>query len=394
MKLRGCALGFLLLALARAPGAQQGNAATPAQPPQLRLVAPQDPLNPTWVTPPAAPRFIGFPVFPPSLSGYGNYPAGAPGAGAPGTAAQPLRVPRPPAALGQATTLDFVAALRAAGVLPPVAEPDNGWPSWVRTRSKAPLPFAPDKALLIRHSDRVWSRRSDDDPFVPLFFHDKLRGLDVGAAVEVRQAGDFELLLHDSTRVVSRGPSRVRLVALDEGAVELDVSRLTWLRVTGARRAHRVRLPDGSELRFGSKPVEPAAGEPAAGEPAPGELPPLPDDVLLERADEPGWLGGRAALFNGGGADVTWRHATGEVTLAPGERVWLFLTAPARLLGPELAASDTELASDGPRRIAAPKTAAVVRWSGARFQVAAGSRLVLDPLQGDPFVPAPPPVAR
>jgi len=312
----------------------------------------RDPFDPTWTSVPR-PRFEGFPVFPSRLSGYGNYPVpgGQPGAQAGGQ----LPLPFP--------------------LLPLAAPEPAGWPAWARLRSREPLPYAVDLALLVRHSDRVWWRAAVGDAFVPLYFHDKLRTLQAGGEVQVRQAGEFELLLHASTRFVAQGPTDVQLGALTATAVELDVRRFTRLRVQASGRDHVLRLPDGSQLQFG-----------AAAEPGASEGPVL---VLLQRADEPSRYGGRATLFNAGARSVRWQHAFGVCHLQPGERVTLFLRPPATTIAAPLRDDGGQMIRDGAAVRFEGAEGASLSWCGARFQVGGGRSLRLDPLQGDPFV-APP----
>ncbi|MGB3965727.1 MAG: hypothetical protein WBO45_03285, partial [Planctomycetota bacterium] len=241
--------------LPQLPGQQPG-ATTTGQTPAT-VPPPREPLNSVWVQPAQPLRFQGFPVFPSRLQGLGLYPNAA-NPGQPGAA-------RPPADL-----------LR----LPPSAEAesDPGWPAWARTAGREPLPYAPELALLVRHGDRVWYSTEKEEPFVPLFFHDKLRTLRSGAVVEVRQAGEFELLLHSSSRLFCRGPTRVELLELGPSVVQLAIPVHSHWRLTASTtsaapadpaaallgaltgaapaaaassRAHTLALPDGSTLRFG-----------------------------------------------------------------------------------------------------------------------------------------------
>jgi hypothetical protein len=256
----------------------------------------------------------------------------------------------------------------------PAAEPEVGWPAWARTRDKAPLPFASDLALLVRHGDRVWFTTGGDEPFVPLFFHDKLRTLSAGAAVEVRQVGDFELLLHSSSRLVSRGTAKIRLRELGDATVHLEVSALTHLRLFASARKHRLDLPDGSWLE-----LDPAQQT-------------QPDyDIVLERTVEPGRFGGRATITNFGAVPVAWHHHAGAASLAPGERTTFFLQPPEQFVGAPLVTDQVSMTTDGAAVLCRAATAGEVRWSGVRFSLPAGSSVRLDPQQGA-LVPPPPTV--
>lgn len=310
-------------------------------------------------TEPQAQAFQGFPVFPSQLAGYGSYP----GFGLP-----------------------------TLGVgLPPGPAPDEppGWPAWARTRDKTALPFAPELALLIRHADRVWQRANAEEPFVPLFFHDKLRTLEAGAAVEVRQTGEFELLLHKSTRLIARGPSGVELVKMTAAEVQLRIVSLSWLRIVVSARDHVIDLPGGSSLQIAAPAAAGAAGTPTfLPLPVPMTAPmPGVTDLVLTRAAEPAWLSGRATLTNLGSTDVRWRHAGGEVVLPPSHRLTFFLASGQQQLpaGLEVSGASSELV-DGAMvcRAQGPGRAT---WCGAGFELPAGAALRLDPQQGRPFDP-------
>ncbi|MBX3463469.1 MAG: hypothetical protein KF830_09875 [Planctomycetes bacterium] len=299
-------------------------------------------LDPSWQRMPSPGDFQGFPTFPSRLAGYGNYPL-------PGLPGEAVDVP-----------------------LLPLADPEPpGWPGWMRLRQREALPFAADLALLVQHADRVWWRRQRDDAFVPLYFHDKLRTLPVGAEVEVRQAGDFELLFHTSSRLVAHGPTELQIAALDEAAVEVELRRFTRLRLQVNGRGHRLRLPDGSQLEVDA--------EPAAGETAGQVL------VLLQRADEPSRFGGRATIFNAGSRAVRWAHAFGAQRLDPGEILTMFLTPPPAPIGAGLVAEGGRSENDGAAITFRGGDGAALSWCGARFEVGAGRTLRLDPLQGAPF---------
>jgi len=307
-------------------------------------------LNPVWVPGPTAPQFSGFPSFNPKLSGYGTgYPRRA------GDLAAAGLLPMP--------------------VVPPSAE-ETGWPSWVRARAKVPLTYTADKALLVRHSDRVWWKAPDEEAFVPLYFYDKLCLVAAGTDIEVRQTGDFELVLHGGSRVVSLGRSAMRIEALTEKTVELRLAGFTRLRLELSTREHLVHLPDGSSLA-----IPPDVSDPPIG----------PANLVIERAIEPSWFGGRATIFNGGARPVQWTHAFGTVAIAPGERVGFFLAPPTCAVPAALTAVDATTTTQGPVLTGVAEQAGTVSWSGARFKLQAGASVRLDPMLGDPFAPPPPP---
>lgn len=320
------------------PGMQQ-----PLVPPEAEY---RDPLDPVWMRHDTGQQFQGFPTFPSRLFGYGTYP----GQTAPG-------------GLGD---------LRRPPMLPPALSSPPGWPVWVRTRSEKPLPYAPEVGLLIRHGDRVWYQDAGEPAAVPLYHFDKFRALAAGAVVEVRHEGNFELLLHESTRLVAAGPTRLRLVELTPELVRLEVLALTRLDVSADGRAHVITLPDGSELRLAATGADEAAEGPAV--------------VQLLRADEPACYGGRATLANRGNRALLWHTAHGDVRLDRDHRTTLFLTPPPATIALPLAAEGIQMTPDGQGAAGGRSPGGgEVRWCGAAFVVPAGGTLRFDSLLGDAF---------
>ena len=182
---------------------------------------------------PTPPQFSGFPSFPSTLPGYGNYPLPS------------------NQATGNPMSL----------VLPPAVAGPPGWPAWVRSEARKPLPFGMTTGLLIGQEGRVWHSDAKDEPFVPIRFHDKFAALTVGATIETRGAGAFELLLETTTRVETRGATAMKTLTLDDETVHLQVDKLTWLRITATSRTNRVTLPDGSVLEMNTSS---AGGAPSA----------------------------------------------------------------------------------------------------------------------------------
>lgn len=327
-------------------GQQSGRQLAPQQPNIDRV--PQDPLQPTWNRLLQAPRFEGFPVFPSRLSGYGNYPAGTAPGGPPG---QQVPFPLPS--------------------LPPAGPEVADWPAWARLRDREPLPFTPELALLVRHTDRVWWRRAADEAFVPLFHHDKIAPLGSGGEVQVRQAGEFELLLHSSSRLIAQGPTDLRLTTMTAAAVAIDVLSFTRLRLHVTHREHTLMLPDGTKLVLQPEP--------------PGVELTGPTVVLFDRVSEPAFYGGRATIYNAGPRDLMLESALGETTLSPGHRVTIFLEPPAAPIARTLDLGEAVATQDGDDvRVAVPN-GGTVAWSGARFTLPAGGDVRLQPLLGQPF---------
>lgn len=339
---------------------------------QRPLQNPQDDgLQSIWSAP-NMPAHRGFAVFPVRLQGY--YPT----------------------AVGSGTGETGIGALPVP-MLPTAPTPLPAWPAWVRTAQKRPLPFAVDRALLVSDVQRVWFRETADEAFVPLPFHDPFRTLQPGAEIEVRQNGQFGLVLHASTNCNAHGPTRVELVTLDEQQVRLRIPVLTSLRIEAASRHHVLELPDGSLLEFDGLPAvdDLAAPPPAAnqglgalfGATAPTSAGQLPEAtrVTIERVDEPRWYGGRAQIHNLGGQSLTWRRGAEVVTIAPSQRATMLLTPPEGIAATlELEGMSVtrrehalELGTEGAAE--APHT---VSWCGARIEVDGGATVRLEPLQG------------
>jgi hypothetical protein len=338
-------------------------------------IAPQQPFVPGTQSPGASNPFLdrwnqqrplqatrGFPIFPSQFSALGGY----------------------------ATTPDLATSPTASMFPAPAPAVDDpmGWPAWARLKTKEPLPFAPDAALLIRHAERVWFQSEAAEPLVPLAFHDKLRGLKSGASVQVRSIGEFELLLHNTSRLIARGPTRLHLDELAADKVTLRVPTVSWLRIATTGRAHAIALPGGGTLGIAA----PAPSLVPSFLPAPVPMSaPLPGvtDVVIDRLYEPGWLGGRATLTNLGSTTVTWRHHAGDVEIAPGQRMVFFVSEPDSPLPAELALGAAARVDDGAAVVCRATQDTVVGWSGAAFPVPKGASVRFEPQSGRPFAAAP-----
>ncbi len=328
----------------------------PVAPPGLGDPFQQDPSDPDnlasrWYRPES---FQGFPVFPPSLGGYGQYPPPPPGF------AQPPEV--------------------GAEVPPPplVAQAPN-WPAWVLQKRPAELPYDVGTAVLVRHSDRVWLRAAGDDAFVPLYHWDTTRPLQVGADVRVQHTGCFQLLLYGGSRTLSLGPAELSIVELTEVGAKVAVRAFTRLEIDVYERGLSLQLPDGSELLVDPLPTD-AAATASTGTAR----------LFLDRAIEPGRYAGRATIFNAGDRPVRWKTALGEQQLDPGFRLTMFLAPPAAPMPAGLVEDGVSASADGARRSWTATADGSVSWSGARFRLQPGATLSIDPLLGDPFAVPPP----
>ncbi len=329
-----------------------------------------DGLSSTWMPPQG---FQGFPVFPSQLQGYGIYPP------PPGFAQPPGITDEQPPTL-------------------PASAPD--WPTWIKQKRLADLPYDPANAVLVRQSDRVWLRVPGDDAFVPLYHYDTTRPLTVGCDVRVVHTGDFLLHFFGGARMASTGPTELHVEALDEQGVRLAVPVLTRLELVVYERRVTLVLPDGSELIVDPPVTEaPTAAAPLPTDPTadPKDLADTPAGLLagtrrqgaalllIERAIEPGRFSGRARIFNSGSRPVRWHTPFGDRQLDPGHRVALFLSPPAVPLSADLVEDGVQVQADGPRRAWSATHSGGVTWSGAHFTLAPGQTLSIDPMLGDPF---------
>lgn len=308
---------------------------------------------------PSPPQFSGFPVFPARLPGYGGYPLPAQGQEGDPNGPTPF-VPLP-----------------AAEPLP------AGWPSWVRAQSKRPLPYAIDLGLLISQEGRVWHRATADEPFVPLFYHDKFASLAVGATAESRGTASFEVLLEGSTRIQTRGVTSLTPTKLDEENVHVTIHKLSWMRLTCSKRINIFTLPDGSTVELQAAQPAPVAGLIGLfGMPSvPAPLsPPL---VELRRLDEPGWYGGRATMTNLGGTDIVWNHAFGRTVVAPSHRVTFFISPPTAAMAAGLVPGMTQMEHHGEHVTCKSTRDTEVQWCGARIELRKGTTVTFESLGGE-----------
>jgi hypothetical protein len=232
--------------------------------------------------------------------------------------------------------------------------------------------------VLVRQSDRVWFRTKGEDAFVPLYHWDFVRSLAPGDEVKVDTSGEFLLQFHGGGLIDAFGPTALSIDALDEKEARCTVRAFKHLRFTALARPIVLALPDGSTIatQAPEAPVSPNEVRTTAA---------LPSELLLERVDEPARYRGRATIFNSGSVAARWQTAFGEVLLEPGRRVTFFLTPPVVPLPASLVEDKVRAETEGAVRRWNAVEPASVTWSGARFQLPAGSSLQIDPMLGDPF---------
>jgi hypothetical protein len=268
-------------------------------------------------------------------TGFGAYPRRAgPGEGA-AQPRVPVRAPRP------------------------APEPDpEAWPVWLSPESRAGLPPASSsRAVLLRGADRVWFRDKDEPAAIPLAFHDKFRVTQAGSTVEVRDGGEFIVLLHDTTTLRFLGPGNLSILALAEEQAEFGVGWLTRLWVTSRTRELTLRLPDASTVQLqGSR-------------------------IHLERDGE------RAMLINHGPRAVRVARAGNRQELDSGQAFEFFLAPPGReARGAALQVEGgVRIATQGRRLHASAEQDGSVSWAGTRIRLQAGASVEIDSLGAGAF---------
>ncbi|MHC5065092.1 MAG: hypothetical protein ACYTG5_14090 [Planctomycetota bacterium] len=280
--------------------------------------------------------FQGFPNYPPSWPGFGGYPMGE-------------GMPMPYDGIERTPSLPRS--------LPP--RPDD-WPSWFSRSARAGEgAFLPDMALLVRSSDRVWFKAHDEVVFVPLTFYDKGRVLRVGAEVEVRHKGDYELHFHGGAYLRSRGPCRVEVQSLTANGNELKIDNYYEAWLVTRLLPLRASLPNGAVVE-------------------------VQGNSMLRLQQE----NGIGILTHTGEGSVTYQSEVGAVDIPHAHRVRFFLkpkTSPLMSLSLQL---DSGLRTERDGRVLTVnggESGGTLIWGGIRISLQPGQVLRLDPLAGGGF---------
>jgi hypothetical protein len=257
----------------------------------------------------------------------------------------------------------------------PAPRAPDAWPTWfVDGPGEEGDRFTARRGLLIRESDRVWLRESEESAFVPLRFSDKFRPVEVGDVVEIRQKGEARLLLQDGSSLKAFGPVRIELEELSEEVVALRMPRVTLADFLPLGRMLRVVLPDGTVFQAAKGSYRWRTRDDGLA-------------VLANVGSEP------ATLVLAGPGDDAQRVRP----LPPGSHVLLrtalyadpFDSGAPRPGGGTFVEGDAAAREDGQARVFEGRgEGATVFWSGARFDVPAGGTLRLDPLGEEVPVPA------
>jgi hypothetical protein len=286
------------------------------------------------------PEFQGFPTFPTDAAGYGGFP-------------------RPPA--GLVAFPEFP----EGRLPPPAAVARNDWPSWIRIELEAGTgAFAPSRAILVRGSDRVWLLGAEEQVFLPLSYYDKVRVLETGTRIQVRDQGEFQIAFHGGARMQSQGPLELNVAELSEQRIALELDQLT--RLTLFCRSHPVQvvMPDGSMLQ--------------------ANLEGRGTDIFLLREGE------RVLVTNRGPGTLILRsplHPGGQ-QIAANQRVTVWLApygTPVLAADLKLEGSVTTVEQQRLLHVTGGDGGGALTWSGARIQVSEGTVLRLDPLSGIAF---------
>ncbi|MBK8977571.1 MAG: hypothetical protein IPM29_16785 [Planctomycetes bacterium] len=294
-------------------------------------------LVPQGFAPPdrAEPLFQGFPLLTPP--GFSAYPGG--------------RLPNP-----------YERASGAMPVVPPPALPisPNAWPSWfVGPGSENPEGFTATVAVLAQNTDLVWLRPEQGAPFAPLALHDRFEVIRVGARVDVRGGGQYLMAFQGGATLRMEGTSRVEIEQLDDDRIALELTDLYRVWLAAGDRPLVARFgPGGAELTLRAA------------------------QAVLQR--DRGFV-----RCENRGPGVARLAAIGrEFELPAGFVTTVLLRAPATD-APSASLEvrgDVETARDG--RVLEARAvleAGSVGWTGARFELAPGASLRIDPLAGAEF---------
>ena len=292
--------------------------------------------------------------------------------------------------------------------------PEQRWPSWVEIggegrrglsgAERAEASRDPERLLLIRYSDLVLVRPSDEKAFFPLHFWDKLRVLDPGSGVRIDGGGRANLLFSDGCRIDALHEFELWFSAGKAESLELD---LVWVSraespVGGARDARLAAGWLGAARVAGAlldRAEPPRCPLDAGRRRGPNRDPQLGARPLASAAGAPS-RAGRAWSSEGAGsrAGAPRRAARGRRTAEPTRR------RAGRALRAELREAAAEVASGGGhagllrRPRGDPRAGATLdvrtelqpsrlRWGGVEFQVPGGRSLRIDPIGGRPFAP-------
>ncbi len=286
-----------------------------------------------------APDFRGFPLYAPDSPAFGGYP------GLPGFRPEVLR------ARGESPSSLLLA--------PGAPRPEGLWPSWLMAGSATTDRARPDQAVLVRISDRVWYRGKDEEAYIPVPFHDRIKTLEVGAGVQVRtMSGDFSVYLHDSASMQSVGPIHLETVQLTELAAEFDLLDVWFLRLDARKRSVRLRLLDQSVLEIAES------------------------QVRLTR------VGDRIVLRNEGPNAFRVRTGASSIEVPANREVAVLATPPpAAVPSTALVVHGTAQTRIDARRatLTGGSGGGTVEWLGARIKLGAGAGAVLEAAGGDSF---------
>lgn len=287
------------------------------------------------------PEFQGFPTFPPNAAGYGGYTL-------------------PPASL--VALPEFF-----AGRLPPPApEPRDDWPSWIRLELEAGTgAFAPSRAVLVRGTDRVWFLAPGEPAFVPLAYHDKVRVLEGGSQIQVRNQGEFQVSFFGGTRMNSQGPVALQIQELSEERIAIRLDTVTRLHLNSRSQPVVVQLLGSTLLQMDQQTQ---GGT----------------DLFLQRE------AGHVWVHNWGPGTVVLRSPlrVQGLELLPDHRVTLWVAphrAPVLATDLSLEGALQTLEHQGSLEVTGGSGGGAVTWSGARIRVTEGAVLTLDSLGAGAF---------
>ncbi len=287
------------------------------------------------------PEFQGFPTFPPNDTGDGGFPL-------------------PP------MSLLALPEFPAGRLPPPALEPRDDWPSWIRLELEAGTgAFAPSRAVMVRGTDRVWFLAPGEPAFVPLAYYDKVRVLEGGSQIQVRNQGEFQVTFYGGTRMLSQGPVALQVQELSEERIALQLDNVTRVHLNCRSQPVVVQLLGSTLLQM-------------------DQSTPAGTDLFLQREADHVWV------HNWGPGTVLLRNPLRPqgVELPPDHRVSLWVAphrAPVLAADLSLEGALQTLEHQGRLEVTGSSGGGTVTWSGARIRVTEGSVLNLDSLGGGSF---------
>lgn len=246
-------------------------------------------------------------------------------------------------------------SLKRTAALPGLPRSENSWPSWFEDGGDGGFPL--EVGLLRQQHDAIWLWEREDSPApVRLIAYDRFRKVSSGARFEIRGKGSGVLQLTGAARLRCDGPTLVAIDELSDRVVRIDARLVSRMSVScGTGRPIVVRIGSAGEARIEASTVS----------------------IVRQ--------GGLVEIVNVGTGTLRWQDAGEPLVIPPAHRVTVLpglrRADPIRTslqVGGRIERSD-----EGRTATFTATEPGSVEWGGARFELRAGMRLRIDPLNGD-----------